>query len=188
MGLLDILNGMQNGPRGASPSDTAGSGSGMSPMTMALVGLLAYKAIKSFTGASASQSAPAAAPPPPDTGATSAAASLSDALPGGLGSLLGGASAGSLVSGGLATLVREFQNGGHGGAAQSWVSAGPNEAIAPQDLAKVLGPDALDTLSRQTGMNRDDLLAGLSQHLPELINQLTPHGRLPTQEEASRMA
>ena len=44
MGLLDILNGMQNGPRGQSSAAPAGSG-GMSPVTMALMGLLAYKAI-----------------------------------------------------------------------------------------------------------------------------------------------
>jgi hypothetical protein len=48
MGLLDVLNGMQNGPRGQrTPSGASGC---MSPMTMALLGLIAYKAIKSFTG------------------------------------------------------------------------------------------------------------------------------------------
>ena len=31
-----------------------------------------------------------------------------------------------------------------------------------------------------TTIGREDLLAGLSQHLPDLINQLTPNGRLPT--------
>ena len=49
------------------------------------------------------------------------------------------------------------------------------------------GGDTLDALSQQTGMERDDLLAGLSQHLPELVDQLTPHGRLPSEEEAARM-
>jgi hypothetical protein len=48
MGLLDVLNGMQNGPRGQRTPGTASGG--MSPMTMALLGLIAYKAIKSFTG------------------------------------------------------------------------------------------------------------------------------------------
>ena len=48
MGLLDVLNGMQNGPRGPSnPSPQAGGG--MSPMTMAVIGLLAWKAIKHLT-------------------------------------------------------------------------------------------------------------------------------------------
>ena len=40
MGLLDILNGMQNGPRGQTQP---GKG-GMSPITMAMLALLAYKA------------------------------------------------------------------------------------------------------------------------------------------------
>ena len=48
MGLLDVLNGMQNGPRG--PSTPSAGGGGMSPLTMAILGLLAYKAVKSFTG------------------------------------------------------------------------------------------------------------------------------------------
>ena len=45
MGLLDVLNGMQNGPRGPStPSAQSDSGGGMSPMTMAILALLAWKA------------------------------------------------------------------------------------------------------------------------------------------------
>ena len=40
MGLLDVLNGMQNGPRGPSNPGAQNSG-GMSPMTMAILALLA---------------------------------------------------------------------------------------------------------------------------------------------------
>ena len=41
MGLLDILNGMQNGPRGQQQPKSSGSSSGgMSPIMMALLGLL----------------------------------------------------------------------------------------------------------------------------------------------------
>jgi hypothetical protein len=48
MGLLDVLQGMQNGPRGSrEPGTTSG---GMSQMAMALLALLGYKAFKSFTG------------------------------------------------------------------------------------------------------------------------------------------
>jgi uncharacterized protein YidB (DUF937 family) len=36
-------------------------------------------------------------------------------------------------------------------------------------------------------MGRQDLLEGLSQHLPGFVDQLTPEGRLPSAEEASRM-
>jgi uncharacterized protein YidB (DUF937 family) len=86
----------------------------------------------------------------------------------GLGSVLGGASAGSVLSGGLANIIEELQDSGHGRVAQSW-------------------GDTLNTLSKQTGMSMNDLLAGLSQHLPDLIDQLTPNGRLPTEQEAARM-
>ncbi len=43
IGLLDILNGMQNGPRGQADPNAKG---GMSPMTMAILALLAYKAFQ----------------------------------------------------------------------------------------------------------------------------------------------
>lgn len=48
MGLLDVLNGMPNGPRGQLTSGA--SGGGMSPITMAILGLIAYKALKRFSG------------------------------------------------------------------------------------------------------------------------------------------
>lgn len=113
--------------------------------------------------------------------------SLSDLFPGGLGSVLGGAAAGSVLSGGLGNILKELQESGHGRVAQSWVGTGPNEDIAPKELANALGSDTLNTLSQQTGMSMNDLLAGLSQHLPDLIDQLTPNGRLPTEQEAARM-
>src|SRR5438093_12345897 len=112
--------------------------------------------------------------------------SLNDLFPGGSGGVLGGAAAGSVLSGGLGNIIKELQDNGHGRAAQSWVGTGPNEEIAPKDLANALGSDTLNTLSKQTGLSVDDLVAGLSQHLPDLVDQLTPNGRLPSNEEAAR--
>ena len=64
MGLIDVLNGMQNGPRGQrDPSATSSSG-GMSPITMAILGLLAYKATKGLAGGQPS-TAPANTRVPP---------------------------------------------------------------------------------------------------------------------------
>jgi uncharacterized protein YidB (DUF937 family) len=121
---------------------------------------------------------------PASTGAKSGG-SLSDIFPGGLGGLLGGAAAGGVLSGGLANIIKELQESGHGHVAQSWVGEGPNQEIAPNDLANALGSDTLHTLSQHTGVSVDDLLAGLSQHLPDLVDQLTPHGRLPSEDEAA---
>jgi uncharacterized protein YidB (DUF937 family) len=104
-----------------------------------------------------------------------------------LGGLLGGAAAGSVLSGGLGNLLQGFQESGHGHTADSWVGTGPNKAIAPNDLADALGSDTLDTLSQQTGMGQNDLLEALRHQLPGFVDQLTPHGRIPTEDEASRM-
>jgi uncharacterized protein YidB (DUF937 family) len=194
MGLLDVLNGMQNGPRGPSNPD-AQTGGGMSPMTMAILALLAYKAVKHF-GGSEPNAVPAPAPSRGSSvnaglpgggmgGGGLAGGGLGDLLKGGLGGLLAGGAAGSVISGGLGDLLKQFQQNGQGDTANSWVSPGPNKQIAPDDLAKALGADQIETLASQSGLSRDELLAGLSQHLPDVINHLTPDGRLPTESELS---
>jgi uncharacterized protein YidB (DUF937 family) len=191
MGLLDVLNGMQNGPRG--PSDPNAKSEGMSPMTMAVLALLAYKAVKHFSG-SQPDATPAA--PAPTSGNTVNASlpgglggGLGDLLKGGLGGSLGGllagGAAGSVISGGLGDLLKQFQQNGHGDTANSWVSPGPNKQISPSDLAGALGADQISALTSQTGLSRDELLTGLSQHLPEVIHHLTPNGRLPNEDEVS---
>ena len=178
MGLMDILNGMQNGPHG-QPNPSSNSSGGMSPITMAILGLLAYKAMRSF-----GDSRPA---PNPAGAAPSGGGGLGDLLSGGLGGLLAGGGAGSILSGGLGDLLNHFQQNGHSDTANSWVSNGPNQTISPNDLASALGTDKINALMAQSGMSRDDLLQGLSQHLPEVVNQLTPDGRLPSEQEAERM-
>ena len=182
MGLLDVLNGMQQGPRGPSNPSAQSSG-GMSPLTMAILGLLAWKAVKHLTGNQAGAT-PAPTPSPANVNAGGGmGGGLGDLLKGGLGGLLAGGAAGSVLSGGLNDLLRQFQQSGQGDAANSWVSTGPNKQISPDDLGRALGADQLNALSAQSGLSRDELLSGLSQHLPEVINHLTPDGRLPTENE-----
>ena len=189
MGLLDVLNGMQNGPRGQRTPGSASSG-GMSPITMAVLGLIAYKAIKSFSGSQAN--APAGAGASPGTGAGTQGTSpggggLGDLLKGGLGGLLAGGAAGGVLSGGLNDLLKQFQQTGQSDVAHSWIGSGPNKAISPNDLASALGADRINTLMAYSGMSRDDLLNGLSEQLPGVVDQLTPNGRLPTEQEAARL-
>ena len=191
MGLLDVLNGMQNGPRGPStPSAQSDSGGGMSPMTMAILALLAWKAVKHF-GGSQPGAAPTQAPPKLPGNVTASlpgggmGGGLSDVLKGGLGGLLAGGAAGSVLSGGLGDLLKQLQQGGQSETANSWVSNGPNKQIAPGDLAHALGADQINSLASQSGLSSDELLKGLSQYLPDVINHLTPDGRLPNANELS---
>jgi uncharacterized protein YidB (DUF937 family) len=185
MGLLDVLNGMQQGPRGPS-NPSAQSGGGMSPMTMAILALLAYKAVKHL-GGSQPGATPAPAPSPGTTAnaGPSGGGGLGDLLRGGLGGLLAGGAAGSVISGGLGDLLKQFQQNGQGDTANSWVGKGENKPIAPGDLASALGADQINSLASQSGLSRDELLRGLSQYLPQVIDHLTPDGRLPTEKEVA---
>ena len=106
---------------------------------------------------------------------------------GGLGGLLGGLGAGGLLSGGMGELVERFKRNGQGQAADSWVSTGPNQPLASDQLEKAIGPDALNSLSQHTGLSRDELLSRLTRELPEAVDKFTPQGRLPTETEAARL-
>jgi uncharacterized protein YidB (DUF937 family) len=181
MGLMDVLNGMKNGPRGQTESSATTTG-GMSPLTMGLLALLAYKVLK---GGGILGSSP---PQPPSAGPATHADRSGGAVDwlGDLGNLIGGGGAGSILTGGLGELVKKFQQSGKGQIAQSWVGTGPNAALSPSDLEKVIGVDTLDALSRQTGMPRDQVLAELTEQLPKTVDSLTPEGRVPSEHEASR--
>jgi uncharacterized protein YidB (DUF937 family) len=159
MGLLDVLIGKRGG--------------GMSPIAGAVLGLLAYKAMK---GKNLSEIF---------GGSAAGSGGLGGLMQGGLGGLLGGA--GSIVSGGLNDLLRQFQINGEGDKAASWVSTEPNKPITPRELEQALGEERIGWLMQQTGLSRSKLLAGLSQELPEAVDNLTPHGRIPNEEEARRL-
>lgn len=155
MSLLDVFS-----PRGGTTS----------PLTTAILGLLAWKGVK------------------PD------AEGRNNGLP---GSLFGGDTAkpsdgttrgfvGALLTGGMMDLVRQFQAAGKGPAVESWIGTGENKTLSPEDLSKVLSDDQIAFLTERTGLGRDELLKGLSEKLPQTINDLTPEGRVPTREEFGR--
>jgi len=194
MGLLDILNSIQAGGVSNDPrARTAPASQGMSPTAKALLALLAVYAMKNLRRADAPPTRPAgpadvsAGFPGRQGGTVGGGGGLGGLLRGALGGVLGGAAAGTVLNGRLGGLLEQLQQRGQGDVARSWVGIGPNKAISQGDLANALGTDTLDALSEQTGMDRGDLLSGLSQHLPRFVDQLTPDGRLPTEEEAGRM-
>jgi len=87
--------------------------------------------------------------------------------------------------GGLGDLVNKFEKAGQGGTIGSWIGAGQNQSIQPGQLGTTLGQTTISDLARQAGISEQDLLNGLAQALPGVIDKLTPRGRLPTAEELS---
>jgi uncharacterized protein YidB (DUF937 family) len=190
-GDMGILDGLLGG------NDRRGGGSSMSSMTMALLGLLAYQALKGknlsdmFGGAGSSPAGPDRTPGAgrPGEAQTSGGqmGGLGGLLSGGLGGLLAGGAGGNILSGGLGDLLDQFKQHGQGDKAESWVGRGDNKSIAPNELEEALGPERVSWLTQQTGMSKDELLAGLSQQLPGIVDKLTPDGHIPSAQEAQRL-
>ena len=139
----------------------------MSPLNMAIIGVLAYRALK---------------------GRGRLADAVGVGLPSGSGfqGILSGGAGRSVLATGLHNLLDRFRENGQGDRTQSWISIGPNKPIAPHELALVLGEEQVAWLVHETALPRDELIAGLGGALPELVDQLTPDGRVPTEGVTGR--
>jgi uncharacterized protein YidB (DUF937 family) len=83
------------------------------------------------------------------------------------------------IKGGLGELVDQFKKNGAGDAVDSWVGTGPNAPISETQMEKTLGGDLIDSLVKQTGLSREELVSRLSKVLPEAVDKMTPDGKLP---------
>lgn len=104
-----------------------------------------------------------------------------------LGQVFQGSPAGASITTALGDLVSRFRDTGRSDAADSWVSDGANMPMDVHALEEALGPDTLDKLTRNTGLSRADLLSRLNSALPDVVNRLTPNGRLPFASEADSL-
>lgn len=161
------------------------------PVGAALLALLAYKATGGslgslLGGATAGAGQQGGAPPQYQPGPGEAGNSQAGNYGGPDYSAVPDQHVPGLIAGGLGGLLQQFQQRGYGDVINSWIGTGQNQPIQPQQLHEALGPETVDNLSRQTGMNQHDLLSQLAQVLPQFVDRLTPQGRLPQQNEVAR--
>ncbi len=167
MGILENSIGAMFG-RGPGDNDGPSfGGAAYAPLATALIGLLAAKAatggfgnLGGLLGGGQQPAAPQGQP---------------QSEPQGSGGLLGG----------LGGLLHSFEQNGLGNVAQSWVGSGQNQSVAPTQVQQAIGPDMIRELAQRTGRSEQDIAQQLAQELPEIVNRLTPQGRVPTHEEAS---
>ena len=84
---------------------------------------------------------------------------------------------------GLSGLVQQLEQAGLGSAVQSWVSTGANAPVSGDQVHQALGPEMMQQLSQQTGLQGADLANMVAQVLPQLINHATPNGEVPPHSE-----
>lgn len=80
--------------------------------------------------------------------------------------------------GGLAGLIQAFQKNGLSEIVNSWVSTGQNIPVTPQQIEQGLGGDLLKQLASKAGLSPQDASAQLSDLLPNLVDKLTPNGKI----------
>jgi uncharacterized protein YidB (DUF937 family) len=82
-------------------------------------------------------------------------------------------------TGGLAGLLKRFQNQGLGGVISSWISTGQNLPVDKRHVENVLGADQIHQMAQSLGVSNRHVSATLAKLLPQVIDMLTPDGALP---------
>jgi len=81
--------------------------------------------------------------------------------------------------GGFAGIIEAFQQKGLGGIVASWISTGENQPITPAQIQQGLGNQTLQQLATKAGISPDQAKSYLSELLPQLVDKLTPGGKVP---------
>ncbi len=82
-------------------------------------------------------------------------------------------------SGGLSGLVQSFKDRGLEDIVSSWVGTGENQPIDADQINNVIGSETIQNLAAKAGLSRSEVSSMLAQHLPGLIDKLTPDGVIP---------
>jgi uncharacterized protein YidB (DUF937 family) len=88
-----------------------------------------------------------------------------------------------LMNGGLQKILSRLQEQGKGAKGQSWVSTGPNEPVDAADIREALDEQELSRIAQQLGVSEDEAAEAVAQVLPDVVDQATPQGELPANEE-----
>lgn len=80
-------------------------------------------------------------------------------------------------TGGLQGLMQQFQSNGLGEVMNSWVGNGQNQSISGDQITQVLGQDKVNEIAGKLGMDPNQISGLIAQHLPGVIDKMTPQGQ-----------
>jgi uncharacterized protein YidB (DUF937 family) len=81
--------------------------------------------------------------------------------------------------GGLDGLISEFKSKGLGDVISSWVGTGNNPPISSYQIQNILGSDQVKNIASKLGIDANSVTSQLSNLLPQVIDKLTPDGKVP---------
>ncbi len=89
-------------------------------------------------------------------------------------------------SGGLQGLIQTFKEKGLGDAMSSWISTGENQSVSGNQIQHALGGNFIQQIAQQLGSSKSEVSGGLANFLPDIIDKLTPTGKLPEGDQLSQ--
>jgi uncharacterized protein YidB (DUF937 family) len=81
--------------------------------------------------------------------------------------------------GGIAGVLQKFGGAGLGDAVQSWVGNGQNAPISADTVHQVLGSGMMQQIAEKLGIPADQVSSLVAEHLPQVVDGLTPNGEVP---------
>ena len=88
-------------------------------------------------------------------------------------------------SGGLQGLIQTFKEKGLGDAMSSWIGTGENKPVSGDQIQHALGSNLIEQIAQQLGSSKSEVSGGLANLLPDIIDKLTPNGKLPEGDQLS---
>ncbi|MEV4410688.1 YidB family protein [Catellatospora sp. NPDC049609] len=87
----------------------------------------------------------------------------------------------------LSGLMDQLSKSGLGPQVQSWVGTGQNQNVTGAQLQQALGGGTIEHVAQEAGTTPRQAADDLAKVLPELVNQATPDGRIPDQQQMQQM-
>ena len=84
--------------------------------------------------------------------------------------------------GGLSGLLAKFNEAGLAEQVQSWIGTGSNLPLSAQQVLEVLGEGRVGEIAQQLGIDPQQAANQLAQHLPQIVDHLSPNGQLPAND------
>jgi len=68
----------------------------------------------------------------------------------------------------------------------SWISTGENQPVSGDQIQHALGSDLIQQIAQKLGGSKSEVSGNLANLLPDIIDKLTPTGKLPEGDQLSQ--
>lgn len=90
--------------------------------------------------------------------------------------------------GGIQGLMSQFAQAGLGNVFSQWIATGPNPPVSGDQIQQALGSEKLQALASRFGIDQAQVAQLVAQHLPAVVDQLTPAGKIDESSNVQSLA